>query len=750
MAKKQKAYSVPRQGETSQAENFLHNALVHITGAMGLLISLSVFTATYDTAQVKLTLLHMGSFLLIALWTSLQLIRRKNPFNKQNLPLLLPVLLYIGWNVLCYIFAPFHMDGAEEFIRFVMYGFITLLAATEFTLDDVKSVTKWFLAAIWISFLYAVVQILDGFFPGIDPMPWRGFFTKRIFSTHANPNFFGDFVIFASCLLGGVYLAERKKKYLALILVGLVALFFTESKGAWLSYSVVAALGICLYTNCCLPSWKKHLKKINIFMCVVLLGIGILVSIYTVKRFQSVSFRTHTWLGTFEMIKHHPVIGVGTGNFKTVYSAYRRPQIFYIESAHNVETQHAENELLEQWAVSGTVGLAIFLWMMFFLFTLAWHTLRKNQENSPFKYYLLGYTLALTGMFVHSWVDVSLRFASSGFFFALFMGILIALCHPVSRQNKNPSDFTSKNWLLWPLRLLIVGGMCVVSVNLMHRFYEMTATLQAKSIGEILLLTMAWVVFAFCILGTCVLLWQAQRRIRCATALIPFILLLPLEFVAYCPFQANHLYNLGVVLNNQGNAEGALGFFTGAISLNPLQTEYYQFRANLLSTTFDLTKRFSPIRGDKKESADDYTRALKDYDIVTHRSPNHPLLHHNRGQLYYRMALTKNEQATRAHSDTEYELFKQAALTNMAKAKTAFERSLLTDPVNPDTYMYLTQISLLENNIDQAQAWLDRFREGPAGVTEKEFLLRHQNYPPANALQAQINARRLQNNKKRQ
>ena len=135
---------------------------------------------------------------------------------------------------------------------------------------------------------------------------------------------------------------------------------------------------------------------------------------------------------------------------------------------------------------------------------------------------------------------------------------------------------------------------------------------------------------------------------------------------------------------------------------------------------------------------------------MTHRSPNHPLLHHNRGQLYYRMALTKNEQATRAHSDTEYELFKQAALTNMAKAKTAFERSLLTDPVNPDTYMYLTQISLLENNIDQAQAWLDRFRKGPAGVTEKEFLLRHQNYPPANALQAQINARRLQNNKKRQ
>ena len=120
-----------------------------------------------------------------------------------------------------------------------------------------------------------------------------------------------------------------------------------------------------------------------------MLGTILLAGTYTLKRFQSVSFRAHTWLGTAEIIKHAPLMGVGTGNFKTVYPAYRRPQIFYIESSHNIETQHAENELLEQWAVSGTIGLAIFLWMMGFVFILARNTLRTSRDNPEKSFQIL-------------------------------------------------------------------------------------------------------------------------------------------------------------------------------------------------------------------------------------------------------------------------------------------------------------------------------------------------------------------------
>ena len=195
----------------SGAISFLHQALVHITGALGLLISISFFTATYDTAQVKLTLLHMGGFLLAAVWGALKITQRQNPFSKKSLLFLLPVLVYTGWNILCFICAPYHLSATEEFIRFLLYAIVTLLAATEFTFSDIKIITRWFLVAVWISFLYGALQIIDGFFPGADPMPWRGFFTRRIFSTHANPNFFADFLIFSSCILGSVFLVSRQK-----------------------------------------------------------------------------------------------------------------------------------------------------------------------------------------------------------------------------------------------------------------------------------------------------------------------------------------------------------------------------------------------------------------------------------------------------------------------------------------------------------------------------------------------------------
>ena len=746
MAKKHSAKHFPPAiaAASPWAETFLHRALVHTTGAVGLLVSISFFTATYDTAQVKLTLLHMGGLLIAALWVALQIFRRKFFLTKQNLPVFLPLLVYTGWNVLCYLFAPLHLEAAEEFIRFLLYVVVILGIATEFNLHDVKTVTKYLMVAVGISFAYGVVQVINSFFPGFDPVNWRGFFTKRVFATHANPNFFADFILFSSCIVGGVWLAARQKKYLLLGILGAVLLFFTESKGAWISYVAALTLGVLLYTNYVSAPLKKYRLKINVLLAVAALGVALLAGVYTVKRYQSVSFRTYTWMGTWEMIKKHPVMGVGRGNFKTIYAAHRRPEIFYIESSHNVETQHAENELLEQTAVSGAVGLALFLWLMYTLFSRALCMLRKEDSPSETTFYVLGYTTALGGMLVHSLVDISIHFASSGFFFTLFMGVLLALCQNTKRpQTEEPP--ASRTGLLCVLRGLILIGLGVLDVWLVRAFYEVTDVLVLKTAGDFMLFASAWAVFVACLLGSNFIVGRAAFSLRYGVALVPFIVLLPLEGVAYAPFQANHYYSLGIALTNLQNPAGALGYFTQAIRFNPWQTEYRQFRANLLTVLLDLNRRFSPERGDKKIPSDDYSRALRDYEIVQHRAPYHPLLHHNRGQLYYKMALTRSDQAQRASSPGEYDLFKREALDNMAQAKKAFEKSLQLDPVNPETYMYLVQIGLLENNLDEAQVWLNKFRQGPDGVKEKEFLERASNNPQAAQLQAQINARRVQN-----
>lgn len=726
---------------TNAFERFAHNALVHGAGWLCLLISVSFFTATYDSAQVKLSLLHMGGILLLALWTALNVSRRASPFTRKNFLFLLPVFAYLGWNTLAFLFFPYKMEAAEEFFRFWLYGGLTLMAATEFSLADIRTLVKYILAAAWICILYGALQTLDGFFPGLDPMPWRGFFTKRIFSTHANPNFYADFVIFSSCLAAARYGGTRKKSLLVLLGLGIVTLFFTESKGAWVAYAAAAAVAAGLYTNCLAQGIKKHLKTINWTAAALLLAAVILTGMFTAKRFQSVSFRAYTWLSAFEMVQDSPIFGTGPGSFKIIYSAYRRPQIFYIENAHNTETQHAENEFLEQWAVGGTVGLAVFLWLIVFLFALSVKNLKRSGAENTLRernLQLLGITAALFGMLAHAGVDISLHFASSGLFFALFMGLIIALCEPRAPTQEKPR--TNNGPAVFILRAAVWLGCAEAAWLIVVQFHEIVSVVGITSAGQFLLMAFAWLTLAACLAGGAYIYIRGARLCTSVGALIVLTLSLPPIYATWGFFRANHYYSLGVSMINARNADGAVTFFSKAVRLNPFQTEYRQFRANTLAGALDLTRSFSAAKGDEKEASNDYERALKDLNTVLARTPNHPLLHHNFGQLYFNMAMRRSQDAAQAKSPAEYEMFRAEAVKNMELAKKAFQRALLADPVNADTYFYLTQIALLERDGQTALEWIGRYRRGPNGVTEEEFLRKNRENPAFWPLERQARA----------
>lgn len=724
---------------------FIRKCLPVVAGWMSLLVSISFFTGTYDTAQVKLTLLHTGAIVLLGLWAALKVAEWKSPFTRQNFPFLLPILAYLGWNILSFICGPFHLESAEEFIRLLMYGGIMLLIATEFTQKDIRTLTKFIVIAAWISFAYGALQIVDGFLPGADFLPWRGFFTRRIFSTHANPNFFGAFVVFASCVTLAQYLATRKKSLLVLLGLGLVELFFTESKGAWLAYGVAAAVGTFLFTNRLFPT--KHIKKLNLVAVGILLCALALAGVYTAKRFQSVSFRSFTWLSTFEMVQASPIMGTGPGSFKIIYPAYKRPQIFYIENSHNTETQHAENEYLEQWATAGTVGLAIFLWMLIFVFVCAWKNLRPVSQLSAEEreriFYLLGYATALAGLMAHAFVDISLRFASSGLFFAVFIGVIIALSNPPQEDNADEKICFSAPWLLWAARLVLAVALAYGAWQVLGEFKEISGAMSARKLGDGFLICCAWGVLVFCVLGVCYVYLRSAWTSRAARTSLLLAATVPGLVGFYGLFQANHYYSLGVRLVQIGNAEGALPYFTRAIKLNPLLTEYRQYRANTFATTLDLTTQFSPARGDTDAPSNDYARALKDFAYVLKYAPNHTALHQSTGQLYYAMALRASQGAAQAKSADEFQLYSQNARDNMEQAKRAFQRSLVLDPVNAETYLFLTSIALMERNPAQAQAWIDVYKRGPKGVTEEEFLETNRHNPRMNALEAQVQKMRF-------
>ena len=740
MAKKVQKSSFPLSSDACVA--FIRRSLTRVMGWLILLVSLSFFTATYDSAHVKLTLLQIGSTILLTLWTALKITERKNPFPRETWPFLAPLFLYISWQTLSFACFPYKLEAAEEFIRLLMYGGISTLIACEFTVKDIRTLTKFIVLSAWISFIYGLVQVLAIWWPSVDFLLWHNFFAGRTFSTHANPNFFGAFIVFSSAIVGAEFLRTRQKRLLVLLGIGLIDLFFTESKGAWLAYGVMAVFFTFAYTIF-LSSFKKHLVKINVIAvaCFLLATVG--AGIYSAKRFQSVSFRSYTWLSAFEMVKGSPILGTGPGSFKIVYPAYRRPQIFYIEKAHNNETQHAENEYLEQAATGGLVGLALFLWLFVFLFACTFKNLRvslpakSSAEEKDTKIYLLGYAAALAGLLLHAVVDVSVHFASSGLLLAVFVGTIVALAMRRPAAPDVPAENAAHPRCLLFVRVISSLALAAALSYVCIEFTHILKHLALVGLGEKLLFALAVITFAGCIVGTGFIYLRIIYKTTRLWICILLLTSLPICLFFFRVFAANHYYSLGVALINLQQPYAALPAFTDAIKRNPFFAEYRQYRANIFATTLDLSKRFNPSLGDTDSARTDYDRAMDDLAFVHKHNPNHALLHQETGQLHYALAM---RQLGLAQQDPNQAfLYNQLATENFTQAKQAFLQSLKLDPVNVNTYLLLINMALLRHDVQEAQNWVDTYRQGPAGVTEEEFLSRNRQNAQIQQVQAHIN-----------
>ena len=179
---------------------------------------------------------------------------------------------------------------------------------------------------------------------------------KRPFATFVTPNALAGYLAMI-CVLG----LGRKNKILFVIPIAL-ALLLTKSLGALLS--IVLGLTVYFYL-------KGSLKKRNALLLMGLLLIfgGILISRtasqqpHTQPAF-SLGMRLNYWQDTLRIIKAHPVIGVGVGNFNLMYSRY------------------AHNSYLQVWAEMGILGIMALLWLVIALVKPALKNIKDAKKTA--------------------------------------------------------------------------------------------------------------------------------------------------------------------------------------------------------------------------------------------------------------------------------------------------------------------------------------------------------------------------------
>ena len=206
---------------------------------------------------------------------------------------------------------------------------------------------------------------------------------------------FGHNALVFLSLFGGVLIAGAVRGALRWLLalstaVGLVALAMTLDRGAWLG--VFAAAAALLFA----VLWRTGPRRAGAALVALLPPLAVLLAWAPSRERLSSALsiaanrdRVFIWSRALEVIRDHPLVGVGFGNYHNVCSRYYDR----VDPAFPMRTW-AHNSLLSLLAETGPLGLACAAWLVV---AIARALLVRLRENGP---YALGALAAACGLFV--------------------------------------------------------------------------------------------------------------------------------------------------------------------------------------------------------------------------------------------------------------------------------------------------------------------------------------------------------------
>jgi O-antigen ligase len=238
-------------------------------------------------------------------------------------------------------------------------------------------------------FAVAIFSIVMGFI-----------YQKKFKVKHEWPHIF--YII--SLLIALIFMSPGRSGYLALIVLSIFFCYrtITDKKNYWI------ALFVSLLIPSLLLNSSMVQDRVNI-------GVNQILNVNAPHGQEtSMGLRITAWKNALELIKEHPVLGVGTGAYQTAYVNYLKDNGSFQNGIRNVN-HDPHNQFMKILAELGSIGLLIFI--AFLASTLL-------QKVKPFYFHLsLGVLIA--------WCATSLfssHFSTftEGRFIYIWLGIMMA------------------------------------------------------------------------------------------------------------------------------------------------------------------------------------------------------------------------------------------------------------------------------------------------------------------------------------
>ena len=302
-------------------------------------------------------------------------------------------------------------------------------------------------------------------------------YLRRINSTLPDVNSFGAYLVLILPLTTTLgVIAEWKKRVLLTILsLGLfLCLVFTSSRSSWIGFlTAFLFLSITTYRRKLYLYYKSSFLKNNfkrIFIGCLLLLFILLPFLITIANSYNISSKRnlHTpidlilftlnpnnmldkifsgrlstyWKVGMEMIKDHPLFGVGVGSFIVHFKDYKN-KIKYSQHPEN-----AHNYFLQIGAELGLVGLVAFLYLIGMIFSYGFTALRSSSE-AFWETTSLGILTGIFGFIVSCLAQHPLLLIEIQFIFWLFVYLIFLMGTPYRvKEGQYLCSFSKKLYLI--------------------------------------------------------------------------------------------------------------------------------------------------------------------------------------------------------------------------------------------------------------------------------------------------------------
>ena len=329
-----------------------------------------------------------------------------------------------------------------------LFALLVFFSAALAYTDSPRRVRTIVRVIVIFGFVLSFIAIIQSL---ISPMKIYGLRAPALavpFGPYVNRHNFAGYIEMTLALPLGMLFSgaiEREKRLLyvtAIALMG-VALFMSGSRGGMISliamiFFLVVLTGFRTKVDGVAPEVAARTRHIVLrvglglaLLMAIVVGVSLIGGESSLSRFMDsvnasdpTTGRTQVWRVTLNVIKSHPVIGVGLGAYGVAYTPF---------DPHNgvSRAEQAHNDYLQVLADAGIIGAILGLFFVVSLFRMAF---KQRQSLDVFRRGVAtGALAACFAVLVHSFFDFTLHTTSNALLF-LTMAALATLDGRVERN----------------------------------------------------------------------------------------------------------------------------------------------------------------------------------------------------------------------------------------------------------------------------------------------------------------------------